>query len=223
MELSQGARACKCNPSPERANRRARLSATRIVVSDSDYALGGRLLAFLASFHSGRFAQADAAYRQARRTTHVHRVFLLHLGRGSHNEARNSSFGHMREWWIGGCLLTTARAAHARQLAGGASRLRGSRCPRSECAAAPRCWGILAAACEELEAAMKRSREAICLDGKLATEEKIALLALRIDERKRGELSTGTRSPSGSRIGLGSFDRLRLSIIFPGLGQLYNS
>ena len=69
--------------------------------------------------------------------------------------------------------------------------------------------------------AMKHYREAFRLDG-AGNREKIALLALRIDERKRGELSTETRSPSGSRKRLNPSLACALSMLFPGLGQLYN-
>lgn len=120
-------------------------------------------------------------------------------------------------------LLTTA---HVQRMRGNLEEARRA-CEEAvaldpECAAAHEMLGDLAAAREELEAAMKHYREAFRLDGKPATEEKIALLALRIDERKRGELSTGTRSPSGSRKRLNPSLACMLSMLFPGLGQLYN-
>jgi tetratricopeptide (TPR) repeat protein len=120
-------------------------------------------------------------------------------------------------------LLTTA---HVQRMRGNLEEARRA-CEEAvaldpECATALDMLGDLAAAREELEAAMKHYREAFRLDGKPATEEKIALLALRIDERKRGELSTGTRSPSGSRKRLNPSLACALSMLFPGLGQLYN-
>jgi TM2 domain-containing membrane protein YozV len=82
--------------------------------------------------------------------------------------------------------------------------------------------GDLEAARGELDTAMLRYRKAFQLDPRPATEEKIALLALRIDEKRRGEAGADSLFPDATRRRLNPSLACALSMLFPGLGQLYN-
>lgn len=82
--------------------------------------------------------------------------------------------------------------------------------------------GDLQVARGELEPAMVHFRKAFQLDPRPATEEKIAVLALRIDEKKRGEAGADSLFPDATRKHLNPSLACALSMLFPGLGQLYN-
>ncbi|NLC57125.1 MAG: tetratricopeptide repeat protein [Armatimonadetes bacterium] len=83
--------------------------------------------------------------------------------------------------------------------------------------------GDLQAAQGQLDSAMAHYRQAFTLDPRPGTEEKIALLALRIDQEKRlGPGAGGSGLPTASRKHLNPSLACLLSMLFPGLGQFYN-
>lgn len=90
-------------------------------------------------------------------------------------------------------------------------------------AAALEMLGDLQAARGEPEAAIDSYRASFQRDARPAVEEKIALMALRIQEKKLGDLGgPDSSSATGARKRVNPSLACALSMLFPGLGQLYN-
>ena len=121
-------------------------------------------------------------------------------------------------------LLTTARVHQMRgNLEEAYSSCREAVALDPNNAAALEILGDLEAARGEFDQAIEHFRASFRADARPAVEEKIALMALRIDEKKRGgyDYSDGLLD-AGDRKHVNPSLACAMSMLFPGLGQFYN-